>query len=84
MVTLLGFFFILSNVICLEIWMPDLVGPVRTSLQITRKSLNTDLLRFSGTFLVILQLCVWSMDVFDYGQCRRQTSTKNWYIKWPR
>ena len=29
MVTLLGFFFILSNVICLEIWMPDLVGPVR-------------------------------------------------------
>ncbi|KAH8679827.1 sn-1,2-diacylglycerol cholinephosphotransferase-like protein [Tricladium varicosporioides] len=27
MVTLLGFFFILSNVICLEIWMPDLVGP---------------------------------------------------------
>jgi len=28
MVTLLGFFFILSNVICLVIWMPDLVGPV--------------------------------------------------------
>jgi hypothetical protein len=29
MVTLLGFFFILTNVICLVIWMPDLVGPVR-------------------------------------------------------
>jgi hypothetical protein len=29
MVTLLGFFFILSNVICLVIFMPDLVGPVR-------------------------------------------------------
>lgn len=28
MVTLLGFFFILTNVICLEIWTPDLVGPV--------------------------------------------------------
>lgn len=28
MVTLLGFFCILTNVICLEIWMPDLVGPV--------------------------------------------------------
>ena len=28
MVTLLGFFFILGNVICLEIFMPDLVGPV--------------------------------------------------------
>ncbi|RDW73175.1 sn-1,2-diacylglycerol cholinephosphotransferas-like protein [Coleophoma cylindrospora] len=27
MVTLLGFFFIISNVVCLEIWMPDLVGP---------------------------------------------------------
>ncbi|CAD6576765.1 MAG: hypothetical protein ASARMPREDX12_008000 [Alectoria sarmentosa] len=27
MVTLLGFFFILTNVICLEIWVPDLVGP---------------------------------------------------------
>lgn len=29
MVTLLGFFFILANVICLEIFIPDLVGPVR-------------------------------------------------------
>jgi ethanolaminephosphotransferase len=29
MVTLLGFGFILTNVICLVIWMPDLVGPVR-------------------------------------------------------
>ena len=28
MVTLLGFFCILANVICLEMWMPDLVGPV--------------------------------------------------------
>lgn len=33
MVTLLGFFFILTNVICLEIWMPDLVGPVGKNLQ---------------------------------------------------
>lgn len=29
MVTLLGFFFILANVILLEIFIPDLVGPVR-------------------------------------------------------
>ena len=28
MVTLLGFFCILANVICLEIFVPDLVGPV--------------------------------------------------------
>jgi hypothetical protein len=30
MVTLLGFFFILANVIILEIYIPDLVGPVRS------------------------------------------------------
>ena len=34
MVTLLGFFFILTNVICLEIWIPDLVGPVGENLYI--------------------------------------------------
>lgn len=28
MITLLGFFFILSNVIALVIFMPDMVGPV--------------------------------------------------------
>ena len=32
MVTLLGFFFILGNVLCLEIYTPDLVGPVCNSL----------------------------------------------------
>lgn len=31
MVTLIGFMFILVNIVFLEIWMPDLVGPVRTS-----------------------------------------------------
>lgn len=34
MVTLLGFFFILTNVTCLEIWIPDLVGPVGSILSI--------------------------------------------------
>ena len=34
MVTLLGFFFILTNVICLEIWLPDLVGPVGHNLSV--------------------------------------------------
>lgn len=29
MVTLIGFFFILGNVLLLEIFMPDMVGPVR-------------------------------------------------------
>jgi len=31
MVTLIGFFFILTNVGLLVIFMPDLVGPVRTA-----------------------------------------------------
>lgn len=30
MVTLLGFFFILANVGLLELYVPDLVGPVRS------------------------------------------------------
>lgn len=29
MVTLLGFFFIIGNVILIELYVPDLVGPVR-------------------------------------------------------
>lgn len=29
MVTLLGFFFIIGNVMLIEVYMPDLVGPVR-------------------------------------------------------
>ena len=33
MVTLLGFFFILGNVLLLVIFMPDLVGPVWTFLR---------------------------------------------------
>lgn len=32
MVTLLGFFFVLGNVGLLEIFMPDLVGPVRMEI----------------------------------------------------
>lgn len=32
MVTLIGFMFILGNVLLLEIFVPDLVGPVRCSL----------------------------------------------------
>lgn len=31
LVTLLGFFFILGNVVLLELYVPDLVGPVSTA-----------------------------------------------------
>ena len=51
MVTLIGFFFILLNVLILGIYVPDLVGPVRLSL-ITE---NGVLLTFSqGTVMGIL------------------------------
>ncbi len=53
MVTLLGFFFILFNVICLVIWMPDLVGPVRS----TPLSYEVQPLMFArhiGSFMAIL------------------------------
>ena len=57
MVTLLGLFFILFNVLCLVIFMPDLVGPVRQPLikrtyHIRCFTLETDLLIGSG--MVIL------------------------------
>lgn len=52
MVTLLGFFFILSNVICLEIWMPDLVGPVGSYLGEAGESL--ELIMRIGAVMVIL------------------------------
>ena len=39
MVTLLGFFFILGNIVLLEIFMPDLVGPVGRNRQ---KGLRTE------------------------------------------
>lgn len=53
MVTLLGFFFILSNVICLEIFMPDLVGPVRTSLCARHEGILMSILVI-GAIVVVL------------------------------
>lgn len=42
MVTLLGFFFILGNIILLVIYMPDLVGPVCRLLCAHKTNRNID------------------------------------------
>lgn len=41
LVTLLGFFFILGNIVLLEVYIPDLVGPVSIKLD-TSKDEDTD------------------------------------------
>jgi hypothetical protein len=68
MVTLIGFCFILTNVAFLVIFMPDLVGPVRftlpKSIQVSLALILRDPL---GPVVVVLQLCLWSLDVFNYG-----------------
>jgi hypothetical protein len=38
----------------------------------------------SGPIVVILQLCLWSVDVLDYGQRGWETSAKDRHIQWSR
>jgi ethanolaminephosphotransferase len=42
MITLLGFFFILGNVALLEVYIPDLVGPVRSATMLRGWTARTD------------------------------------------
>ena len=35
-----------------------------------------------GAIMVILQLCLWIVDVFDHGQCGWETGATNRNIKW--
>ena len=64
MVTLLGFFFIVANVIFVELFMPDLVGPVRTSIMPpTSSELSPSMI--IGSYLALLQLCFRCLDVLD-------------------
>jgi len=58
MVTLLGFICVLINVLLLQIYIPDLVGPVRRYLADQHSKL-----RNSGTILGILQFRFWLVDV---------------------
>jgi len=60
LVTLLGFFFILGNVILLELYIPDLVGPVSRR----GDTHNTqELTIIVGTIMGILQLRIRHVDV---------------------
>jgi hypothetical protein len=66
MVTLIGFFFILGNLVLLEIYVPDLVGPVR------RPWRDGAVLTAIGARLGLLQFWSRPLDVFDHGQRRRE------------
>jgi len=65
MVTLLGFLFILGNVALLELYVPDLAGPVG----VLKTTVLQPLIRL-GTILGLPQLRFRIMDVFDNGQRR--------------
>lgn len=65
MVTLLGFFFILTNVICLELFMPDLVGPVRGLVWVLICGVLIDSSRDRHGFITAL--------LSDYGCIRQWT-----------
>jgi hypothetical protein len=65
LVTLIGFFFILGNVVLLEWYVPDLVGPVcYLGLGSGYKDWLTGGL---GTELDIHKFWAGSVDVLDYG-----------------
>jgi hypothetical protein len=73
LVTLLGFFFILGNVALLELYIPDLVGPVsRRHMRRMRKQQETD--RDAGTVMGILQLRIWHVDVSLLPRQTRDTA----------
>lgn len=66
LVTLLGFFFILGNIVLLEVYIPDLVGPVSSaSNTFGSRGLTGDCM--IGTVMGILQLCIWHVDVGSTG-----------------
>jgi hypothetical protein len=44
--------------------------------------LDTDADAILGTLMVVLQLCLRFVDVFDHGQRGREAGTTNWNIKW--
>ena len=63
--------------------MPDLVGPVRFIL-LKKVKLSTDSLLLTGTIVVVLQLCLRFVDVFNHGQRGREAGATNRYIEWTR
>lgn len=83
MVTLLGFFFVLANIGLLVMFMPDLVGPVRSLCTLEAgEGMGTN--RGAGPGMALLQLCLRTVYVPDDGQCRRKASEEDRYLKRPR
>jgi ethanolaminephosphotransferase len=70
MITLLGFFFILGNVALLEVYVPDLVGPVRSATLLRAWIVRTDELRTTGAIVGVLQLRFRHVDVSANGPPR--------------
>ena len=61
MVTLLGFMFIVANVFLIEIFMPDMVGPVSAHYSHYEPAVTEAL--YIGSGVAILQLRVGRLDV---------------------
>lgn len=66
LVTLLGFMFILGNVALLEVYVPDLVGPVSNRPLILKTTMANCTLNV-GSVMGVLQLRLWIVDVRLYG-----------------
>jgi hypothetical protein len=66
LVTLLGFFFILGNIVVLEVYVPDLVGPVCRSRDMPA-SRSRRLTCDTGAVMGILQFCHRALDVLNHG-----------------
>ena len=67
MVTLIGFLFIIANVGLLEIYMPDLVGPVSRNPLAVPDGPSPWMLRHAlGSVMALLQLCFRIVDVSDF------------------
>ncbi|RMJ25650.1 Sn-1,2-diacylglycerol cholinephosphotransferase [Aspergillus sp. HF37] len=81
MVTLLGFFFILGNVLLLEIYMPDLVGPVSTATVTPFYTLDVDSRRIQGPSWLYYSFAfaMWMYSTLDNidGKQARRTGTSS-------
>lgn len=81
MVTLLGFFFIVANVILVEVFIPDLVGPVCIPIELSGYLVANASYNI-GSYLALLQLCLRRVDVLDTRQRRWQAGQTHRDFEW--
>lgn len=77
MVTLLGFMFIVGNVMLIEVYMPDLIGPVRHPCRVFPSSAE---LSIAGSVLVVLQFRIGNVDVSRPRHCFSRINSDNWKV----